>query len=225
MGYEDRQNKVFSLGVILTSYISLNFFYSIRIKGARNIPKQGPVLLLVKHHEFIDAPLESFIIYQQTKRMSYYVMKDGLPAWLEYLGGIISPRIMDMPEDREKKREWIKYAQNLKKKLINFLTSKFKKGALVTIHPEMTRNKGFVGEIKAAIVKDIINYALKLNLRLAVIPVGVNYAAPKKFRSRVEVNIGRALSNEQKQDTKKLYPIIREQLSKLSNLDKRPSSS
>jgi 1-acyl-sn-glycerol-3-phosphate acyltransferase len=218
MGNERKQNKFVSLGVILTSYVFLNFFYRIRVKGATNIPRRGPVLLLPKHQSFKDIPLESFIIYSQTRRMACYIMRNNLPKSFEYLGGIMSPRIMDMPKDRDKKREWIKHAQNLKAELMNSLISRLQKGAMVALHPEMTRNTGFVGEMKAALVKDIVRYARESSLGLAVIPVGINYAAPARFRSRLEVNIGKPLSGKQ-QDTRDIYSVVRRQLSKLSNLD------
>lgn len=224
MGSERKQNKFVSLGVILTSYISLNFYYKIRVKGARNIPRQGPVLLLPKHQTYRDIPLESIIIYGQTRRMACYVMRDNLPKWFEYLGSVMSPRIMDMPREREKKKEWIRHAQNLKKELLRSLTSRLKRGKIVTIHPEMTRNKGFVGEMNAAIVKDLVRYARGSNLRLAVVPVGINYAAPSRLRSRLEVNIGRALNREE-QDTRNIYSVVRKRLSRLSNLNYGEASS
>jgi len=218
MGNERKQNKLISLGVILTSYVLLNSFYRIRVKGARNIPRRGPVLLLPKHQSFKDIPLESFIIYSQTRRMASYIMRDNLPKQFECLGGIMSPRIMDMPKEKAEKKEWIKQAQNLKAQLMTSLISQLRKGAIIAIHPEMTRNVGFVGEIKAAIVKDLVRYARQSSLELAVIPVGINYAAPARFRTRLEVNIGRTLNREE-QDTGNIYSVVRKQLSRLSNLN------
>jgi len=88
-------------------YNTVNFFvnacllakYDISLEGAEHIPKKGPALVLAKHQNTWDAPLENHFNRKAGRRYSNYVMKNSLPAIFKYGGGIPIKRDSDLCDE------------------------------------------------------------------------------------------------------------------------------
>ena len=53
-------------------------YHRLAVEGGRNLPREGPALILPKHCAYRDILLEGVLLYRFTRRYANYIMKVGL---------------------------------------------------------------------------------------------------------------------------------------------------
>ena len=164
------------------------FYYTPKIIGKENIPKEGPILIVGNHKHLYDQCLAII----STKRPIHYMAKkeyfDGKMVWFFKLAGCI-------PVDRSKKDE------NATKKALEVLNNGFALG----LFPEGTRNKTtkFLLPFKFGAV----SMAKKTNAY--IVPFGLT--GDYKFRSKnLTIRFGKPykITEELEVENKKLEEIV-----------------
>ncbi len=151
-------------------------FFRIEVGGLKNLPRDRAFILLSKHQRWEDIPLLSLA----TPRPLYYIAKYELfKNALSYrffgaLGGI--------PLNRQRPLESRRFLQAT----IQLL----EKGEGIVIFPEGTYYRNKMGPGQTGMVRFVLS-----RLKLAFIPVGINYAS-NRWRTRVRINFGKAFHTD-----------------------------
>jgi 1-acyl-sn-glycerol-3-phosphate acyltransferase len=151
-------------------------FFRIEVGGLKNLPRDRAFILLSKHQRWEDIPLLSLA----TPRPLYYIAKYELfKNALSYrffgaLGGI--------PLNRQRPLESRRFLQAA----IQLL----EKGEGIVIFPEGTYYRNKMGPGQTGMVRFVLS-----RLKLAFIPVGINYATHGR-RTRVRINFGKAFHTD-----------------------------
>ena len=172
--YEGHPGKkryaVYLLQIFGAIYTRLRF--KVKIEGRRNIPQEGPVLVLAKHVRNSDIPLGLVRGIHPVRWDVWCIMKNTLVGGLAakfflHCGGI--------PVDR-------KNPEKSKKDLL-MARQILQDGHLVTIFPEQTHYKGKMGKGRTPGFRFILG---KPEKAVAVVPFGFDYIE-HKFPRRTEV--------------------------------------
>lgn len=151
-----------------------------------NLKQEGPAIIVMNHpNAFIDPVAISMACYPpQLKYLARGdVFKPGLASWfLEQLGIVPIFRIQDGGKEGLKKNdEAYRRVNELLKK--NYKVIVFAEGICVQERRLRPLKKGVARMITGA-------YEFLNDERLRVIPVGLNYSRPDKFRSNLLYNVG-----------------------------------
>ncbi len=151
-------------------------FFRIEVGGLQNLPRDRAFILLSKHQRWEDIPLLSLA----TPRPLYYIAKYELfknalsYRFFSALGGI--------PLNRQRPLESRRFLQAT----IQLL----EKGEGIVIFPEGTYYRNKMGPGQTGMVRFVLS-----RLKLAFIPVGINYAN-NRWRTRVRINFGKAFHTD-----------------------------
>jgi 1-acyl-sn-glycerol-3-phosphate acyltransferase len=151
-------------------------FFRIEVGGLKNLPRDRAFILLSKHQRWEDIPLLSLA----TPRPLYYIAKYELfknalsYRFFSALGGI--------PLNRQRPLESRRFLQAT----IQLL----EKGEGIVIFPEGTYYRNKMGPGQTGMVRFVLS-----RLKLAFIPVGINYAN-NRWRTRVRINFGKAFHTD-----------------------------
>ena len=151
-------------------------FFRIEVGGLKNLPRDRAFILLSKHQRWEDIPLLSLA----TPRPLYYIAKYELfknalsYRFFSALGGI--------PLNRQRPLESRRFLQAT----IQLL----EKGEGIVIFPEGTYYRNKMGPGQTGMVRFVLS-----RLKLAFIPVGINYAS-NRWRTRVRINFGKVFHTD-----------------------------
>jgi 1-acyl-sn-glycerol-3-phosphate acyltransferase len=168
--------------------IALKIFYrSIQVNGAENIPKQGPMIIVGNHpNTFMDPILVGYAVLPHHMHFlangSIFKTKLARMA-LAQLNTIPVYRKQDIHENRQLQNE------EAFRKCFEFLAS----GGKLMIFPEgnsineRTLRPLRTGTARIALGAEHLN---NFTLPLTILPIGINYSNPTRFREEVLINVG-----------------------------------
>ena len=197
MEHKLRRDDLLIRVAMLIVKTGLKFYYDIHIENGKNIPKEGPALILPKHRSRVDLPLEAITIYETTGRHANYIMKSFLlDRFYEKLGGIslLRPKDLDkLPRDRRK--EYFKKAREINDKAQDYMKWLYSNNELIVVHPEGERRKNDLKFENGVYIMNENSFYRKfiqypISEQIPIIPVGIEYEELRRFRSKVYIRVG-----------------------------------
>ncbi len=185
------RNDWFACGCRLLAEGAL-IYHRIRVEGGERIPRQGPALLLPKHCAYRDILVEGVALHRLTQRYATYVMKVGLSGFLEWAGGvkIVRPKDLRRIADRQQRRAQIRWARDKNEQTLNYLAWLYRQGEVVVSHPEGMRYQDQMGVMQKEIVDHLMWVEERWEMRVPIIPIGLEYESYSKPGSRVFFRVG-----------------------------------
>ncbi|MBI3135247.1 MAG: 1-acyl-sn-glycerol-3-phosphate acyltransferase [Bacteroidetes bacterium] len=174
---------------ILSKLTLKSYFRRIRIIGKENIPAEGPVIFIANHPS---AFMDPIMVATTVKQPVYFIaageyVGKGIKGYVfkKWLHMIPVFRPSTRPEDVHKNKDMFNHC-------FDHLTS----GGALLIFPEgvsITERK--IKPFKTGVARIARGAEIRNDLKLNshIVPVGLNYSNPHKFRSDVFINIGRAI--------------------------------
>ena len=159
------------------------FFERVEIRHPERVPRVGPVLLCINHpNNLIDSLLVGSVLRRKVHYLATATLFRNrlLARCLAALGAIAVYRKADDPAIVDRNAE-----------MFGACDEAFDRGRLIAIYPEgATRAEPHVQRIKTGAARIALGYAAHAQRRLTVVPVGLSFAARKRFRGRVLVSFG-----------------------------------
>jgi 1-acyl-sn-glycerol-3-phosphate acyltransferase len=193
-------------------------YHRIEVQGAEHLPRQGPALILPKHRAYRDILVEGVVLYRVAGRYANYVMKVGLWGLLELLGGvkIVRPKDVRRLQDREARKAEIRLARQANQRTVEYLSWLYSQGELIVSHPEGMRYQDTMGPMQKEIVEHLLQVERQRDMRIPIIPVGLEYESYVRPRARIWVRVGAPLDSGQFADSRQLVAAIDQRLRALS---------
>src|ERR1041385_6110368 len=178
------------------------FFRQIEVVGLEHVPATGPVLFAGNHpHSLIDP----ILIITTCGRKVHFAAKDSLfkgrlmRAVLRGLGAVPIKRRDDHDGTRESKPE-VKRAQTAPVDNDAAFAAMFQvlgDGGAIGIFPEgLSHDESQLAKLKTGAARLALGGAAKTNQPIHIVPCGLTFIHPKRFRSRVLVQFGPAVTVE-----------------------------
>lgn len=210
-----RNNRLVDFILYTLTIPVMGSYYKIDYQGYGNIPKKGPALLLPKHQSYQDILIEGMFL-KKADRYGNWVMKIGLPAVFEYIGGIGIMRAKDIikTKSKDRRRERAQKARIIEGKAKDYTEWLYKNNEIIVVHPEGTRKKGKVGNIQRYMIDFTRDVQNRLGIDIAVIPLGIEYESAWKPGSKVWVRAGEPIEA----NTPDISEIVKLEIKRLSNL-------
>jgi glycerol-3-phosphate O-acyltransferase / dihydroxyacetone phosphate acyltransferase len=159
------------------------FFERVEVRHPERVPRRGPVLLCINHpNNLIDSLLVGSVLPRQVHYLATGALfRNPLMARLLVALGVIPVyRKADDPDRMERNVEMFAACEEA-----------FDRGRLIAIYPEgATRAEASLQRIKTGAARIALGYEAHAPGRLTVVPVGLSFAARKRFRGRVLVSFG-----------------------------------
>lgn len=208
----DRSNWIHFL-IYHLGNAAFRILYRLQIEGRRNIPSQGPCVILPKHQFWTDIP----IVGIAAVRPLYYIAKQelfefpGISHFIRLLGGI--------PLDRQNP---LKSLQTFR-----FIDELLQRKEYIVLFPEGTYYPYCLGPGKHRLIQRFLRLQEERDGLsqdpIPFIPVGIHYEK-KKIRPRIWVRIGAPLYSKGQAEAFAFTRRIMEEIGKLSHL-LEPSAS
>ena len=195
-------------------------YHRLAVEGGRNLPREGPALLLPKHCAYRDILLEGVLLYRITRRYANYVMKVGLWGILEWMGGVKVERPKDIRRiaDREQRRAEIRRARAANQQMQDYLDGLYQRGELVVSHPEGMRYQDELGPLQKGVVEHLVQAEKRLGMRVPLIPIGLEYDSYAQPGARVYFRVDEPLYADSFANINGLMDHLGERLRVLSGL-------
>jgi 1-acyl-sn-glycerol-3-phosphate acyltransferase len=197
-------------------------YHRLEVVGIDHAPTRGPALLLVKHRATRDSLLLSWILYHHAGRMAYYLVKSKSPLYNRFVGalggiGVIRPKDLRRIQDRAQRRAALQRARRLNRQTLDYVAELYIQGELVIIYPEGMFYPTRLGPLHLGALRQIHDLAPRCEI--PIVPVGVEYQALRRPRSRVYVRFGAPLSIADYPELSGLADVLTDQLRGLSGLN------
>lgn len=174
------------------------YFRRITINGLENLPKDKPVLLCSNHPAgFIEPCLMACFL----PRILHFLVRGDL--FEKPILGKILVSTKQIPIYRF--RDGFGKLRN-NRKVMNISYDKLAEGKAILIFPEAStiETKHLRPIKKGAARMALETLALHPDIDLSILPVGINYSSPNRWRSYVNINIGKPIVPELPEDMKDL---------------------
>ena len=170
-------------------------YHRLAVEGGRNLPCEGPALILPKHCAYRDILLEGVLLYRFTRRYANYIMKVGLWGFLELMGGVkvVRPKDIRRIADREQRRAEIRRARAANQQMQAYLDGLYQSGELVVSHPEGMRYQDKLGALQKEVVEHLVQAEERLGMRVPLIPIGLEYDSYARPGARVYFRVDEPL--------------------------------
>jgi 1-acyl-sn-glycerol-3-phosphate acyltransferase len=159
------------------------FFERVEVRHAERVPRTGAVLLCINHpNNLIDSLLVGSVLQRQVHYLATGTLfrNPMMARLLVALGVIPVQRQADDAGRTERNAE-----------MFATCGEAFDRGQLIAIYPEgATRAEASLQPIKSGAARIALGYELRAPGRLTVVPVGLSFAARRRFRGRVLVSFG-----------------------------------
>jgi hypothetical protein len=129
--------------------------------------------------------MEGFILKDTINRTANYIMKDGLPKCLEYLGGMPITRNKDI---KKNSREELKDALNKKNAIYSTAFNLVEKGEIFVTHVQGTRNYKKDVIITKGNIKNLVKEQKDRSLEVIYCPLEIEYEDKAKHHSTIIVS-------------------------------------
>ena len=189
------------------SFFIFRIVYRLKIEGRENLPPEGPAIILPKHQFWIDVPIAALALW----RPASYIAKQELFAYpvirhfIAALGGVPIDRLKPV-----KSLDSFRYVEHL-----------LQEGDFIVLYPEGTYYPHCMGRGKHRFIQRLLAFQEKKGRRepkpVPFVPMGIQFAE-KKFRSAVNVKIGKPLFAREEEEAMTLTSLIMEQIAQLSGL-------
>lgn len=163
------------------------FFRKLEVRNANLIPDQGPLFVVSNHPNTFMDPI---VVAAQLRQPVYFIAKStvfgaGLQNWmLRQMHLIPIHRKEDNPEVPVSNEE--AFAASFKA---------LEQKKTILIFPEGNSfNQRRLRKLKTGTARIALGAVAEAGLDVNILPVGLNYSAPTRFRSDVFVNIGKPIS-------------------------------
>jgi 1-acyl-sn-glycerol-3-phosphate acyltransferase len=162
------------------------FFERVELRHPERVPRMGAVLLCINHpNNLIDSLLVGSVLPRKVHYLATVALfRNPLIArFLVALGAIPVYQKAADPYRRDRNVEMFAACEEA-----------FDGGRLIAIYPEgVTRAEARLQRIKTGAARIALDYEAHAPGRLTVMPVGLSFAARKRFRGRVLVSFGEPL--------------------------------
>jgi 1-acyl-sn-glycerol-3-phosphate acyltransferase len=159
------------------------FFERVEVRHPERVPRMGPVLLCINHPNNL---IDSLLVGAVLRRKVHYLATAALfrnpfiARFLVALGVIPVYRKADAPDKVDRNLEMFAACDEA-----------FDRGGLIAIYPEgATHSEAHLQRIKTGAARIALGYGAHAPGRLTVVPVGLSFEAPRRFRGRVLVSFG-----------------------------------
>ena len=167
------------------SYATRKYFVQINILNEENIPSDKPVLLLPNHRS---AFMDPIVIASQIKRTTYFLVRGesfNNPTMVKLFNRLKMIPIYRREYDPDKigqNKDIFKYCHQLMEK----------KGCLMIFPEGICQTKYTLAPLKAGTARIALEAEAKNDYKLDIhlIPVGINYSNPHRFRGNLTIDIG-----------------------------------
>ncbi len=196
-------------------------FHRLEVTGIEHAPAHGPALLLVKHRASRDSLLLSWLLYYHGGRMGYYLVKRKSPLYNRLVGalggiGVIRPNDLLRIPDRERRQAALQRARRLNQQAMDYVAELYTRGELMVIFPEGMFYPTRLGPLHLGALRQIRE--LGPQYEIPIVPVGIEYEALHRPRSRAFVRFGAPLSSGDYPELSALADALEDQLRSLSGL-------
>ena len=182
--------------------------YQLNIEGRENLPPAGPAIILPKHQFWSDVPIVGLALL----RPASYIAKQELFVYpvirqfITLLGGVAIDRLKPV-----KSLDSFRYVEHL-----------LQERDFIVLYPEGTYYPHGMGRGKHRFIQRFLDFQKKKGGRdqkpLPFVPMGIQYVE-KKFRSAVNVKIGKPLFARAEEEAMSFTGLIMEQIARLSGLE------
>ena len=195
-------------------------YHRLAVEGGHNLPCEGPALILPKHCAYRDILLEGVLLYRVTRRYANYIMKVGLWGMLEWMGGVkvVRPKDIRRIADREQRRAEIRRARAANQQMQGYLDGLYQCGELVVSHPEGMRYQDKLGPLQKEVVEHLIQAEERLEMRVPLIPIGLEYDSFARPGARVYFRVDEPLYADSFANINELMDHLGNRLRVLSGL-------
>jgi 1-acyl-sn-glycerol-3-phosphate acyltransferase len=159
------------------------FFERVEVRRPERVPRMGPVLLCINHpNNLIDSLLVGSVLPRQVHYLATGLLfRNPLIARLLVALGVIP--IYRKADDPDRMDRSVK--------MFAACDEAFDRGRLIAIYPEgITRAEAHLQPIKTGAARIALGYEAHAPGGLTVVPVGLSFAARRRFRGRVLVSFG-----------------------------------
>ncbi len=176
----------------------LDFYYTINFRNTerlRQLDDKGFVML-PKHQSALDIILEGMLLKRVLGRYGNYVMKDSLPKWLEYIGGISIvqrpqlKRHINQAKDRNVKKQILNNAKERREYVYKMVENSLLKDEIVVIHTEGKRAYKMPFEINIPNLRRLLNVQENIGKMIYFVPLNIKYEDKSKYGSSIELIVG-----------------------------------